>query len=233
MLPLDRLRRLRNTAAVIADDVDMGPAPVRSHADEAVRYVQAALGVELSYDSETLPVLDHYLRTVPEDRPEALALVIATAGAYFGEVMRRHLGGRWQLSTSAPDPVGPDLVGPDPVGPDLGPDLDPKPSSVAQTAPSAIPSATTWRLILPSGISCSPAGLVAAAIVMHDDIEDLDCNFEVPRVLRATVETVLARMSDVTEEEYYSLCGRFDTMVHLQDVLLSIAAQRKLSAQSQ
>ena len=73
------------------------PARVREYADQVVEYVRRALGVTLEYDSDTLPLLDHYLRNVPEGQPAMLQLVVATSGAYFGEVVRRRLGGRWEL----------------------------------------------------------------------------------------------------------------------------------------
>src|SRR6476620_10976408 len=76
---------------------DSVPAQVREYAEQAVAYVQKALGVSLEYDSDTLPLLDHYIRTVPPDQVATMQLVIATAGAYFGEVVRRRLGGRWEL----------------------------------------------------------------------------------------------------------------------------------------
>src|SRR5512140_4023254 len=79
---------------------DAVPAPVREYADQAVAYVRRALGVSLEYDSDTLPLLDHYLRTVETTQPETMQLVLATAGAYFGEVVRRRLGGRWELTSS-------------------------------------------------------------------------------------------------------------------------------------
>ena len=41
-------------------------------------------------------MLDHYLRTVPIDQAAALQLVVATSAAYFGEVVRQLLGGRWE-----------------------------------------------------------------------------------------------------------------------------------------
>ena len=79
------------------------PARVREYADQVVSYVRNALGVTLEYDSNTLPLLDHYLRNVPEGQPAALKLIIATSGAYFGEVVRRRLGGRWELATEDAD----------------------------------------------------------------------------------------------------------------------------------
>src|SRR5687767_9706518 len=76
------------------------PARIREYADQTVEYVRRALGISLEYDSNTLPLLDHYLRTVPEGQPATLQLVIATSGAYFGEVVRRRLGGRWEATTT-------------------------------------------------------------------------------------------------------------------------------------
>ena len=62
---------------------------VREYASQAVEYVRRALKMTLEYDSDTLPVLDHYLRTVTEGaQAEALELVITTAGCYFGEVAK-------------------------------------------------------------------------------------------------------------------------------------------------
>jgi hypothetical protein len=166
----------------------MCPAAVQDYAAQTVRYVQVAIGVELGYDSDTLPVLDHYLRGVPGEKPATLALVISTAGAYFGEVVRLQLGGRWEVE-----------------------DLEP----------------VEWRVILPSGISLVPAGMVAAGIARDDGIDDLDTGLHVPPHLEGFVEATLDRMSQVTEEEYFSLCGRFDTLAHLQAVLAGIlAAQR-------
>jgi hypothetical protein len=78
------------------------PPVVAEFAGRTVDYVERAVGVRLAFDSETLPLLDHYLRGVPTDKPEPLALVAATAGAYFGEVVRHHLGGRWESVVGDP-----------------------------------------------------------------------------------------------------------------------------------
>jgi hypothetical protein len=62
-----------------------------------VASVERVLGVELDFTQDTLPLLDHYLQAVPEDASdEVLGLVGPMAGAYFGEVVRRHLpGAQW------------------------------------------------------------------------------------------------------------------------------------------
>lgn len=165
------------------------PPNIEEYAAQTVRYVHTALEVTLAYDSDTLPLLDHYLRTVPEERAATLTLVVVTAGAYFGEVLRRHLGGAWEIYDDDEE--------------------------------------IEWRLVLPSGISLAPAGMVAAAIVRSDDLDELDTGLYVPPALQGQVEAVMDRMSRVTEDEYYSLCGRFDTLSHLQSVLTGIEAARR------
>jgi hypothetical protein len=164
--------------------LDSVPPRVREYADQAVSYVRRALGIQLEYDSNTLPVLDHYLRTVPEDQPAALQLVVATSGAYFGEVVRQRLGGRWELADQEAE----------------------------------------WRIVLPTGLNFSPVGFVAAAIA-RADLEDLDSEIAAPPRMLPYVQNALARMGEVTVDDYYSLCGRLDTLEHVHEVLVAVAAQ--------
>jgi hypothetical protein len=161
------------------------PKQVLEYAARTVEYVQRALGVTLEYDSDTLPVLDHYLRNVPNDQPAMLELVLATAGAYFGELVRRVLGGRWE---------------------------------------STAEEISEWRVVLPTGVQFSPAGFVAAAIAQAD-VEDYDSGLDAPPRMRPYLADALARMSAVTEEEFYSLCGRLDTLEHVHEVLVAVAAK--------
>lgn len=83
-------------------DIEALPTPevVQDLADGCVKYVEQATGVELDFTQDTLPVLDHYLERVPEEAgEEVLALVIPMCGAYFGEVVRRHMpDGRWHVA---------------------------------------------------------------------------------------------------------------------------------------
>lgn len=165
--------------------VAAAPPRVAELARAAVEYVKRAIGLELAYDSDTLPLLDHYLRSVPDDQPATVELVAIASGAYFGEVVRRTLGGRWDTSAD---------------------------------------EVTDWRIVLPTGLNFSPAGFAAAAIV-RADLDDIDTTMDAPPRMRPFVEQTLARMSDVTEEDYYSLCGRLDTLEHVHEVLVAVAAK--------
>jgi hypothetical protein len=160
------------------------PARVREYAEQAVAYVHRALGVSVEYDSDTLPLLDHYLRTVADAQPEAQRLVFATAGAYFGEVVRRRLGGRWEASGDEAE----------------------------------------WRVVLPTGLNFSPVGFVASAIAQAD-VDDFDSELDAPARMRPYVQQTLSRMGEVSVEDYYSLCGRLDTVEHVHEVLVAVAAQ--------
>jgi hypothetical protein len=124
------------------------------------------------------------LRTVPADQPATLELVVLTAGAYFGEVCRRRLGGRWEAGGEEKD----------------------------------------WRVWLPTGINFSPTGFVASAIAQAD-LEDLDSELDAPVRMKPYLQQALQRMGEVSVEDYYSLCGRLDTLEHVHEVLVAVAAQ--------
>lgn len=188
--------------------MDVVPARVSEYADQAVVYVRRALSLPLEYDSDTLPLLDHYLRTVPQEEPATTTLVIATAGAYFGEVVRRRLGGRWEIPTAEERKLMEAERG---NGNGNG---------------HAVPAfeGADWRVVLPTGLSFSPAGIVAAAIAQAD-LEDFDSEIDAPPRMRPYVQQALARMGEVSVEDYYSLCGRLDTVEHLHEVLVAVAAQ--------
>ena len=76
------------------------PDPVPEYATACLEYVRRALGFELDFTAETLPVLDHYVSTVQQtvrERPEIAPLVARATGAYFGEVVRTVIPGFWRI----------------------------------------------------------------------------------------------------------------------------------------
>lgn len=72
------------------------PPVVEDLALGAFRLVKQALGFELDFTAETLPILDHYLASLRDGDgtpDEKLVTVVGPcAGAYFGEVVRRNFG---------------------------------------------------------------------------------------------------------------------------------------------
>ena len=58
------------------------PDEVRDLAEACIRFVREALGLELDYTPETLPVLDHYLKErAVKAQPEVQELIAPAAGA--------------------------------------------------------------------------------------------------------------------------------------------------------
>jgi len=75
------------------------PAEIAELAATCVSYVHKSLGLMLDYTQDTLPILDHYVRSAEGASSEVVELMAAPTGAYFGEVLRRHIEGvRWHVS---------------------------------------------------------------------------------------------------------------------------------------
>jgi hypothetical protein len=79
-------------------------------------------------------------------------------------------------------------------------------------------------MVLPTGLSFSPSGFVAAAIA-HAELEDFDAELDAPARMKPYVQQALARMGEIPADEFYSLCNRYDTMEHVHEVLVAVAAQ--------
>ena len=75
------------------------PQTIGRLASEVTLAVEARLGVAPDMTPETLPLVDRYLRDTVADLPQPEREPQLTAiGAYFGEVVRRQLDGRWTLT---------------------------------------------------------------------------------------------------------------------------------------
>lgn len=79
------------------------PEHVKTFCVACVQYVQRATGVMLDFTPDTLPLLDHYLQGVRDAKADVKGLVATTAGAYFGEVVRRLYPARWHAPQGEPD----------------------------------------------------------------------------------------------------------------------------------
>lgn len=146
--------------------------------------VRTAVTLSLEFDSETLPLLDHYLRQVPSKSHEAASLLAAMTGCYFGETVRQQFGGRWKVESNDP---------------------------------------ASWRIVLPGGLSFAPSRLALSAILESEEGEG-NADFQAPPKLMVHLEQAMERLGAVSETEYYSLSCRYDTIEHLQEVMLATAA---------
>src|ERR1044072_2612629 len=83
--------------------VSAPPDPIPEYASACLDYVRRALGFELDFSAETLPVLDHYVtqaRAELTERPEIGGLVARAVGAYFGEVVRTVAPVFWRIPSA-------------------------------------------------------------------------------------------------------------------------------------
>lgn len=81
-----------------AEEMPPPPAVIAEAISACVRYVHAKYGVLMDGTSDTLSLLDQYVRDARAElaaKPTALDLLALSAGAYLGEVMRREMGGEW------------------------------------------------------------------------------------------------------------------------------------------
>ena len=77
---------------------DPAPPEVKELADACMRFVLAKYAVPLDGTSDTLSILDQYVRDARAEiagQPESLPLLQAMIGAYFGEVVRAAFEARW------------------------------------------------------------------------------------------------------------------------------------------
>lgn len=80
---------------------EIGPeTPSPEHIQDLARacedFVKRGVGTALDGTSDTLPLLDHYLRKLdPKDPAAVHQLVVSAAGAYFGELVRNRYVCRW------------------------------------------------------------------------------------------------------------------------------------------
>jgi hypothetical protein len=85
-------------AMPVPADPNAPPEMIVELASACIEYVQRATGIIVDLTPDTLPIVDHYLSLSREpvgSRSEVVPLVTRAVGAYFGELVRRSLGGFW------------------------------------------------------------------------------------------------------------------------------------------
>ena len=200
--------------------------------------VERSLNFKLDGSVTSLAVVDHYLAQAREEtRAPILALLAAGAGAYFGELVARHLGGLWigdgrdprhlrLLLTPAFAYFSPfdiaftALLGaePDPDDPRTPAGLPLDPAIHLQT--EVRPPPNPRRAADPDEPPPDPPEPVEAGAEPlpppHDDGTD-DA---------AWIGARLAELAPVSVDEFYSLTTRFETL----ELILQLLATRRAHA---
>lgn len=192
-----------------------GPSPSQALVDQLVagfrEQLRRALEVDLRDDFGTaaLAYVDHYLTLLREEQREPIiSLVAAGAGAWFGELVRREIGGQWIGDGTQPRRLR--LL------------LEPQfvhfsPIDIAYEAIFAgSPDPGDPRI--PEGAALDGAYHLRKRTEVGDEGEQLDDH--------AWVSERLAEVPEVPEDQFHSLTGRFETL----ELILQLLAGRNLAA---
>ena len=151
------------------------PAVVAELSASCARFVLAKYKVPLDGTSDTLSILDQYVRDARADlliQPASLPLLEATIGAYFGEVLRRAWGAVWFASG----------------------DHD------------------AWRLDFEEVyLTFNPVGMAREALTLGD-ADGWHAHLEMDDAEKDVVLERLARLPEVSDDEFYAPSTRFDVV---------------------
>ncbi len=172
--------------------------------------VRRALDVELCDDlgSAALAYVDHYLGLLgDEDREPIISLVAANAGAWFGELIRREIGGMW--IGDGVDPrrlrllLEPQFVHFSPV------------DMAYEAILSAAPEPGDPRV--PEGAILDSAFHLRKRPLTGFEHEPADHDWIIDR---------LSEAPPVPEDQFFSLTGRFETLEQILELLASREIER-------
>jgi hypothetical protein len=199
--------------------------------------VERSLRFALDGSVASLAVVDHYLAQAREEtRAPILALLAAGAGAYFGELVRRHVGGVWLGDGRDPRHLrlvlSPAFVYFAPVDVAFAAVLADEPGPDDPRAPEGLPLDAAFHL--DTGARPPPHARVSPDPdhpdeppdppepgaephpVPHDDGSD-DASW---------VSARLAELAPVPADQFYSLTTRFETL----ELILELLAARRANA---
>lgn len=186
-------------------------------------YVFRATGCPLDGSEESLAFVDHYLDRLHQDppsRPEVLRIVAFALGVYLGELAITRFGGRWVALKAEAPAIG-------------------QPADETAQDPSLAP--LRWRVDLDAApLRVDPIGMVAAAVARtaatpgNSDGEDAEAEPDVEgivlrpgaRHLQKPLLDLLSQMAPVSADYYYSLTGRFETLVHIVELVVELGQAR-------
>ena len=197
------------------DQTRPGPAGASALVEQLaaafVEQVRRALDVDLAATAEelgtaALAYVDHYLAlSRDEDREPIVSLVAANAGAWFGELVRREIGGTW-----------------------IGDGVDPRRLRLL-LEPAFVhfsPVDMAYEAILSAAIEPGDPRVPDGAVVdsaFHLRKQPAPDHPEEPADHDWIVDR-LAEAPPVAEDQYFSLTGRFETL----ELILELLASREL-----
>jgi hypothetical protein len=171
---------------LVARVAEPAPLAVAELAASCARYVLAKYGVPLDGTSDTLSILDQYVRDARAEilvQPASLPLLEATIGAYFGEVLRRAFPSSWFSSG----------------------DRD------------------AWRLDFEEVyLTFNPVGMARESLTLSEAI-GWHAHLEMDDAEKDDILARLARLPDVSDEEFYAPSTRYDVVEIAVEALLSRA----------
>lgn len=162
----------------------------------AQEYVRRTLGIVIDTSEESLAYVDHYLNTIREQRPLKPEVV-----QLLGTALGVHLG-QVLLQRLEGRWYGPLYAPPD-----------------EQANP------LNWRIELTEvPLSFSPVAIVLA-VLQQAEPEDLDSSLHTEQRWRKALADALERATPVTEDYYYSITGRYETILFAVELLVQIRQQ--------
>ena len=193
-----------------------GSGPAQQLVDVLVRayrdQIRRTLDVELDDSVTALAFVDHHLASArDEDREPILSLLASTAGAYYGELIRRHLGATWLGDGKDPRRLRlllePQFVFFSPVDQAYeaiaGSEIDPGDPRLPPAEPAF-----------------DPAFHLRAPRDDDDDDDEHDLADQTPETEDAAwLEARLAELPPVPEDQFHSLTCRFETLQLMLELL--------------
>lgn len=167
------------------------PPPLLELSQSLTDFVERAIGFRPDYTPETLPLVDHYVNQVREslqNRPELIDLTAQAVGAYFGEVVRRHLFAFWRVPS---------------------------------------PNFHDWQICGKSAfVSLNPIGIGYDSVSGNQSHSGPNSQLKLAPEDQQAVADRLALLPPVSEEEFFSLSTRLETLEIVFEAVRSQAAQR-------
>lgn len=200
-------------------ETQVPPEQVAALYRAATEYVARATGCTLDGSEESLAFVDHYIETFSQTtrKPgktgqpptEVLRLTASALGVYLGELAIARFGGRW-LALLAPEEEQDDA----------------EPRSMPE-------SLTQWRVELAAApLLLDPIGMAEGALLPHGEppgaADDQAPGFTLLPAgahLYEPLHAALDRLSPVSEDYYYSLTGRFETLAAIVDLVIELQQQ--------